>query len=161
MNAALWLGAIAAELARLDPDNAATYAANAAAGQAELAALQAEIAGRMAPLAGRFIVFHDGYHYFEARFDIEAAGAISLSDASEPGPARVAELRDLVATQDISCVFAEPQFNPGLVNAVFGETGVRIGVLDPYGATLEPGPALYADVLRGIAASFEACLAPR
>ncbi|NKX43963.1 zinc ABC transporter substrate-binding protein [Roseicyclus persicicus] len=159
VNAALWLDAIAAELSRIDPDNAAAYAANAAAGREGLAALEAEIAGRLAPLSGGFIVFHDGYHYFEARFGIEAAGAISLSDASDPGPARVAEIRDLVASQGIACVFAEPQFNRGLVDAVFGGTGVRVGVIDPIGASLTPGPDLYADLLRGMAAAFEDCLA--
>lgn len=161
VNAAIWLDAIAEELSRLDPANAAAYAANAAAGRAELATLQADIVARMAPLSGGFIVFHDAYHYFEARFDIEAAGAISLSDAAAPGPARVAEIRDLVASQGIGCVFVEPQFNRGMVDAVFEGAGVRIGVIDPIGATLEPGPGLYAALMDGMATSFEDCLAPR
>lgn len=158
VNAALWLDAIAAEMSRIDPDNAASYAANAAAARADLAARQDRIAARMSVLSGGFIVFHDAYHYFEARFDIEAAGAISLSDATAPGPARVAEIRDLVADQGISCVFVEPQFNRGLVDAVFDGTGVRIGVIDPLGATLEPGPALYTALLDGMADAFEGCL---
>jgi len=161
VNAAAWLDAIAAELSRLDPENAAVYGANAAAGQAELVMLQADIAARMAPLSGGFIVFHDAYHYFEARFDIEAAGAISLSDAAAPGPARVVEIRDLVASQAVSCVFVEPQFNRGMVDAVFQGTAVNIGVIDPIGATLEPGAGLYAALIDGMAQSFETCLAPR
>lgn len=160
MNAARWLGGIAAELARLDPENAAIYAANAQAAQAELATLQADIAARMAKLSGDFVVFHDAYHYFEARFDIEAAGAISLSDASDPGPARVAEIRDLVAETGIQCVFVEPQFNRGIVDAVFEGTGVRIGVIDPIGANLAPGPGLYPALLDAMAHSFESCLGP-
>ena len=112
----------------------------------------------MGQLDGQFIVFHDAYHYFEARFGVEAAGAISLSDAAPPGPARVAEIRDLVADQAITCVFAEPQFNRGLVDAVFDGTGVNIGVIDPLGATLTPGTDLYAALMQGMAASFESCL---
>lgn len=157
-NAALWLGVIADELARLDPENAARYAANAQAARDGLAALEAEIAARIAPLDGRFIVFHDAYHYFEARFGIEASGAISLSDAAPPGPARVAEIRDLVADQAITCVFAEPQFNPGIIDAVFADTGVKVGVIDPLGATLTPGAGLYNAVLTGMAEAFESCL---
>jgi zinc transport system substrate-binding protein len=159
MNAAIWLDAIAAELSRLDPVNAETYAANAAEARATLATQQAGIATRMDALSGGFIVFHDAYHYFEARFGIEAAGAISLSDASEPGPARVAEIRDLVAAEGISCVFVEPQFNRGMVDAVFEGTGVRISEIDPLGATLDPGPALYGALIEGMAQSFESCLA--
>ena len=158
VNAGVWLGVIADALSRLDPENAARYAANAAQAKVGMTALEAEIAARMAPLSGQFIVFHDAYHYFEARFDIEAAGAISLSDAAPPGPARVAEIRDLVADQAITCVFAEPQFNRGMVDAVFAGTGVNIGIIDPLGATLTPGAALYDALLTGMAASFESCL---
>ncbi len=158
VNAALWLDAIAAELSRIDPENAGTYAANAAEALAGLATLQDDIGARMAPLSGGFVVFHDAYHYFEARFGVESAGAISLSDATAPGPARVAEIRDLVAAEGITCVFVEPQFNRGLVDAVFEGTGVRIGVIDPLGATLEPGAGLYTGLIEGVAASFEDCL---
>lgn len=158
VNATVWLDVIAAELSRMDPANAQTYAANAAAARDDLAGLQAGIAGRMAALSGDFIVFHDAYHYFEARFGTEASGAISLSDASDPGPARVDEIRDLVAARGISCVFVEPQFNRGLVDAVFEGTDVAIGVIDPLGATLEPGAGLYRALIEGVAASFEDCL---
>jgi zinc transport system substrate-binding protein len=158
VNAGVWLGVIADELSRLDPENAAHYAANAGEAQTSMIALEAEIAARMAPLSGQFIVFHDAYHYFEARFGVEAAGAISLSDAAPPGPARVAEIRDLVADEVITCVFAEPQFNRGMVDAVFADTGVNIGIIDPLGATLTPGVALYDALVMGMAASFESCL---
>lgn len=158
VNAGLWLDAIAAELSRLDPDNAAAYAANAIQARASLEAVLADIAARMGSLSGGFIVFHDAYHYYEARFGIEASGAISLSDATDPGPARVAEIRDLVAAESISCVFVEPQFNRGMVDAVFEGTGVRISVIDPLGVGLEIGAGLYPALLEAMAASFEDCL---
>lgn len=158
-NGQLWLGQIAEALAELDPDNAAQYRENAAAAQAELAALEEDIAKTLAPVKSRpFIVFHDAYHYFEARFDIEARGAISENDARAPGAARVSELRDLVAESGAKCVFAEPQFNPGLIAAVTEGQGTGTGTLDPLGADLEPGAALYADLLRGMAENMAACL---
>lgn len=158
-NGQLWLGQIAEALAELDPDNAAQYRENAAAAQAELAALEEDIAETLAPVKNRpFIVFHDAYHYFEARFDIEARGAISENDARAPGAARVSELRDLVAESGAKCVFAEPQFNPGLIAAVTEGQGTGTGTLDPLGADLEPGTALYADLLRGMAENMAACL---
>jgi zinc transport system substrate-binding protein len=157
-NAQTWLRDIAAALAELDPANAGTYLANAEAGRAEIDALVAEIDARMEPVRGRpFIVFHDAYQYFEARFGLEAAGSISLSDASDPSPARVAEIRDLVAELDAACVFAEPQFNRGLIDAVFEGSTATVGVIDPVGATLTPGPAFYGELIRGMADSFEAC----
>lgn len=158
-NAKLWLDAIAAALAGADPANARLYAANARAARDELDALQAEIAARLAPVRGRpFVVFHDAYRYFEKRFGIEAVGAVTLSDARTPGPARIAALRALIRETGAACVFREPQFRPALVATVAEGGGARVGVLDPIGANLEPGPGLYPALLRGLADGLAACL---
>lgn len=157
-NGRVWLGAIAAELSRLDPGNAATYAANAAAGQAALEALEAELTVQLAPMADTgFVVFHDAYQYFERRFGLEAAGAISFSDASAPSAGRIAELRAAVATMGATCVFAEPQFSSGLIDTVFGDTAT-VGLLDPLGQDITPGADLYPQVLRDMAGAFTTCL---
>ena len=159
VNAKVWLDAIAGALSSADPANAATYFQNAAAGKAELDALIAEIQADLTPLQGAgFVVFHDAYHYFEARFGIEATGAIALSDAAPPSPARVAEIRDAIRGMDATCVFREPQFEPALVETVIEGTDARVGQLDPVGATLQPGPDLYPTLLRNLRDELVACL---
>ena len=158
-NGAVWLNAIAAELSAADPDNAGAYFANAAAGREELAALSAEINGILDPVRGRnFIVFHDAYQYFEAAFDFPASGAISVSDAADPSPARIAEIQARVAEQGVTCVLSEPQFDPGIVDAVMDGSEANTGVLDPLGSDLEPGPDLYGNVLRNLATALADCL---
>ena len=158
-NARVWLAAIAEELARLDPDNAATYAANATAGQQELTALEAELTERLAPLHDKgFVVFHDAYQYFEHRFGLAAAGAISLGDATSPSAARIAGLQAELAGMNAACVFAEPQFSRGLVDTVFGGSNLRIGLLDPLGQEIAPGAGLYPQLLRNMADAFADCL---
>ena len=161
VNAAAWLDAMAAALAQADPANAAAYAANAAAGLAELDALTQEVAARVAPARGKgFVVFHDAYQYFESRFGLPAAGAIALGDAREPSARRVAEVRDRIRGADVACVFAEPQFSPALVATLVEQTPARAAVLDPLGAGLEPGAALYPRLMRDMADAFAGCLAP-
>ena len=158
-NAALWLGAIAEDLARLDPDHADRYRANAEAGAAEIARAAAAVTARLAPLSDRpFIVFHDAYHYAEAAFGVEAAGAMSLSDATEPGPARLAELRDAVRDMGVACVFTEPQFSPRLVATVTEGAGVRTAVLDPLGTGIAPGAAFYPAFLHQLGEAMAGCL---
>ena len=158
-NAMRWLDAIAGSLAAADPANAGTYRENAEAGGAEIAALTARIAARMTPLQGRpFVVLHDAFHYFEHRFDIEAIGAIALSDARPPGPARLAEIRRLLRESEVLCVFREPQQSARMVELAAEGTAARSGMLDPLGAELEPGPDLYPALLEGIADGLEACL---
>lgn len=158
-NASVWLGVIAERLAAADPANAAAYAANAAAGQGELETLSADVSAILDPVrGGRFIVFHDAYRYFETAFDFPASGAISLGDATDPGPARIAEIRARVGAEGIDCVLSEPQFNQNLVATVLGDTSAGQGVLDPLGSNLEPGPELYPALIRNLAQVLAACL---
>lgn len=158
-NASIWLGLIAAELSRADPENTDTYLANAEAGRAELEALTAEISATLDPVrGGSFIVFHDAYQYFERAFDLPAAGAISLSDATDPSPARIGEIRARITEAGIACVLAEPQFNPGIVASVLEGTDAKTAVLDPVGIDLVPGPGLYPDLIRGMASALADCL---
>lgn len=158
-NAKVWVTAIAAALSEKDPKNAAAYAENAKAARAELDALSAEIRKTLEPARGKgYVVFHDAYHYFEHRFDIEASGSIALSDATAPGPKRLREIRAEVKSREATCVFSEPQFQPKLVSTVIDGTGARTAELDPIGANLKPGPALYPTLLKNLASSMAGCL---
>ncbi|WP_083100432.1 metal ABC transporter solute-binding protein, Zn/Mn family [Pseudophaeobacter leonis] len=157
-NAQLWLEVIAAELSRLDPENAATYAANAAAGRAEIQTARAQIAESLSrPQSGGFVVFHDAYQYFEHSFGIQAAGAIALSDASDPSPARIAEIQQVVKDHAVSCVFSEPQFNPDLVATVLEGSAAKTVVIDPMGTGLELGSGFYVALLHELGAAMVAC----
>ncbi|MEQ8290918.1 MAG: zinc ABC transporter substrate-binding protein [Roseovarius sp.] len=158
-NASAWLTVIADSLSAADPENAEAYAANAAAGREELAALSQEIEGILEPVQGEnFIVFHDAYQYFENSFGFPASGAISLSDATDPSPARIAEIQGRMQEQQVTCVLSEPQFSPGVVAAVMEGSEAQTGVLDPLGSDLEPGTDLYPQLLRNLAGSLADCL---
>ena len=158
-NAMTWLNAIAGQLSSVDPDNAGAYFANAAAGRAEIEVLMGDVTAILDPLRnGRFIVFHDAYQYFEQDFNFPVSGALSISDASDPSPARIAEIRDRIAEQGIDCVLAEPQFNPGLIVTVLDGTDAQTGILDPIGSDLEPGSALYPDMIRNLAKALASCM---
>ena len=158
-NGAVWLNAIAAQLSAIDPDNAGTYYANAAAARDDLAATRTEIETILDPVRDRnFIVFHDAYQYFETAFNFPASGAISVSDATDPSPARIAEIQDRVKDQGVTCVLSEPQFDPGIVEAVMEGSEARTGVLDPLGSDLEPGTDVYGQVLRNLAKTLADCL---
>ncbi|MCA0869896.1 zinc ABC transporter substrate-binding protein [Seohaeicola saemankumensis] len=157
-NAQAWLHVIAAELSARDPENAAVYTANAARGAERIAALQADIDARLEGMRGRpFIAFHDAYQYFERRFGLSLAGTVSRGDAADPGPARLAALRDLLGQGDIACAFTEPQLNTRLLETVIEGQGVPVLVLDPMGAGVTPGPALYESILMNMADGFAAC----
>ena len=158
-NAANWLIVIAGQLSAADPENAGAYFANAAAGRAEIDALMTQVNATLDPVrGGRFVVFHDAYQYFESDFDFPASGAISIGDASDPSPVRIAEIQKRIADEGISCVLAEPQFNAGLVTTVLGGSDANTGVIDPLGSDLEPGATLYPQLINNMATGLAGCL---
>ncbi len=158
-NAKIMVSAIADTLSAADPANAATYAANAAAENAALDQLVADIAAKMAPVREKpFVVFHDAYQYFERRFDLNVAGSITVSPENMPGADRISNVREKLKTLGTACVFAEPQFDPRIVDVLVEGTSAGKGVLDPEGANLEEGPGLYPALLNALADSIVACL---
>ena len=81
------------------------------------------------------MVPHDAYQYFGQRYDVQAVGTISLSDAASPNPAQIDELRDLVREG----------------------SSARTAIADPMGAAFAPGPEHYEQTLRAIAADYAQC----
>ncbi|MFN3662878.1 zinc ABC transporter substrate-binding protein [Yoonia sp.] len=157
--AQVWVAAIADELSAADPDNAATYASNAEAAIARLAALDTELAAQMTPLAGQaYILPHDGYQYFEARYGLTASGAISGIDARTPGPAQIASLRDQMAQSDIVCVFSDAEIGERWATVVTEGTSARTARIDGVGMDLDSGVDLYDALLRRLADDFADCL---
>ena len=157
-NAKIWLNLIAAQLSTADPDNASTYFVNAAAAMTEIDTLMADVSTMLDPVRGNsFIVFHDAYQYFETVFEFPASGAISLGDATDPSPAHIARVQGRIQEQKIQCVLAEPQFKKGLVVTVLEGTDAKTSIIDPLGVALEPGPALYPQLIRNMAKTLVDC----
>lgn len=158
-NAKLMVTQIATTLAEADPENASAYEANAAAELLKLDALEEELKVTLAPVADKpFLVFHDAYQYFEARFGLSLAGTVTVTPEVTPGAARIDELKAKVETLGATCVFAEPNFEPTIISAIIEGTSAKAGVLDPEGGALAEGVDLYPTLLRGLAASLVDCL---
>ena len=162
VRAGLMVMVIAEALAELDPDNAARYRANAAAAVDGLESLDTEIRERLAPLAGiPFATFHDGYSYFVEHYGLNQVGQLAIHPERSPGAAALRALQGQIAGEAVACVFAEPQFDPRALEVLAGEADIEIGILDAIGSGLEPGPSLYASLMRRNAEAMAECLSRR
>jgi zinc transport system substrate-binding protein len=156
--AAIWLPVIADALADLDPPNAQVYRDRAEAAVREVLDLDAALAARLRPLSAKgYIVAHDAFRHFEHRYHLDNLGAATTVHDLPPGAARLSTLRKLVESGDALCVFAEPG-ETAIAEQLAAGTGARLGVLDPLGAGIEPGPDLYPRLVANLADSLEACL---
>lgn len=146
-------------LSEAAPDKKETFEMNAAAAIAGIEAAATEIDTELASVKGKpFVVFHDAYQYFEERFKVPAAGAITISPEVQPSAKRLGEIRRKIKDLDVACVFAEPQFKSKLVATVVEGTGARAATLDPEGASIEAGRGAYVSLLKNVAQGLKGCL---
>jgi zinc transport system substrate-binding protein len=158
-NAGVMAARIEAVLRETDPGNAERYRTNAAAVTERLAALDAALERDLAPVRGRaYVVFHDAYQYFDRRYGLAAAGAITIGPERQPSAQRLAEVRRRIVATGAICVFAEPQFEPALVRTAVEGTEAKVGVLDPLGADLAAGADAYFTLMTRLAAALTGCL---
>ncbi len=161
VNGAVMVRAISDALSEADPANAPVYKSNARALLSRLDALAEQVSVDVAPARGKpFVVFHDGYRYFENRFALTPIGSVVVNPERPPGARRIRQLRSAMREFNVECVFAEPQFNMNLVDVLLEGTETRSGIVDPLGAEIENGPELYFTLLKNMATDFRHCLAP-
>lgn len=154
----VWVRAIRNTLVTTDPENANIYTANAGDALAGLMSLHDRITADLTDVPpGSWIAPHAAFGYFSDRFNVPAADAIANSDAEAPGPAHLAELRALVEAGTVTCVMSETNGPTNYADLLTDGTNARTGIIDDTGMALEPGPALYGDLLMGIATQLKGC----
>ena len=156
MNAKVILEEMAEHLIENDQANASKYKENLKKAHKDLDKLTKKVKSELNK-DFKSIVFHDAYQYFEKRFDVNVLGAFTVNTDVMPGAEQLAEIREIIEHDKVSCVFSEPQFNPDIINAVAKDMNISTGVLDPLGATLNPGKDLYFDLISNMSKSFKGC----
>ena len=136
LNANAMVTEIAHVLSELDPSNAPAYQRNADELSADLERLDAEIRDLLRPVQERaFVVFHDAYGHFEARYALNPAGALTVNPEVSAGAGRIAQMQAAIQSTGATCIFTEPQFQPKLARALAEASGAKTAVLDPLGAS--------------------------
>jgi zinc transport system substrate-binding protein len=142
-----------------DPQNGPAYRRNLASLTNRLDSLERDLHAMLATARkSPYVVMHDAYSHFEAEFGLRRVAAISLSPERPPGARRLREIRDLLAAEDVRCVFAEPQFPNAIADTVVAGTNARLAELDPLGAGLPVGPELYFKLMENLGRSLAGCL---
>ena len=156
INAKVILFEMSKHLIENDPKNEATYRDNLSKAYKEIDKLTKEVTAELNESVAS-IVFHDAYQYFEKRFGVNILGAFTVNTDVMPGAEQLSEIREVIEHDKVACVFSEPQFNPDIIKAVAKDMNIKTGVVDPLGATLNPGKDLYFKLIRNMSASFKGC----
>ncbi|MFI2752450.1 metal ABC transporter substrate-binding protein [Cellulomonas sp. P22] len=124
--------AVAQQLSEIDPDHADDYAANSAALTQRLGDLDADYAQGLATCEQRvFVTSHTAFGYLADRYDLEEVGISGIDPDAEPSPARLVEIRDVVAQEGVSTIFFETLVSPKVAQTFASDLGIEAAVLDP------------------------------
>ena len=151
--------AIHGKLVELMPQSRAKLDANLKDFEAQLASTETQVGNELAPLKGKgYFVFHDAYGYYEKHYGLTPLGHFTVNPEIQPGAQRLHEIRTQLVEQKATCVFAEPQFRPAVVESVARGTSVRMGTLDPLGTNIKLGKTSYSAFLNQLANQYASCL---
>ena len=156
MNAKVILNEMVEHLIENDPKNASKYKSNLKKALKDIDKLNKDVKKELSKSTAS-IVFHDAYQYFEKRYGVNILGAFTVNTDVMPGAEQLAEIREIIEHDKVTCVFSEPQFNPDIIKAVAKDMNIKTGVVDPLGATLDPSKDLYFKLIRNMSASFKGC----
>tara|TARA_A100001011_G_scaffold394940_1_gene488524 strand:+ start:2372 stop:3352 length:981 start_codon:yes stop_codon:yes gene_type:complete len=156
MNAKIIVKKVTNQLSKLDNENSSIYKSNSKKALKEIDKLIKEVKSSINKDA-KVVVFHDAYQYFEKRFNVNIIGALTVNTDVLPGAEQLAEIREVIEHEKVTCVLSEPQFNPDIVKTIANDTKINSGVLDPLGANLNKGKDLYFNLIKNISASLKNC----
>jgi zinc/manganese transport system substrate-binding protein len=137
-NVVLYVRNIAAGLAKLDPEGAASYQANSEAYVQQLQTLDSWAKAQFASLPKekrKVITSHDAFGYFAAHYGLRFLAPQGISTDAEPSAKQVARLIQQIQREKIRAVFLENMGNPKLLEQISKDAGATVGA------------SLYADAL--------------
>ena len=138
-------GAVADELAGLDPARADAFHERAAALQIELGELDEELRTGLGSCARQEIVTsHDAFGYLAGAYGLEQVSLAGLSPDDEASPGRLAEVATYAQENGVTTIFFEETASPRVAESLAREVGAEAVVLSPLEGAPETGDYLSA-----------------
>jgi len=130
MNAKHQMQIIRDAFVQADPNNTDYYNRNFEYYAAELDKLDAEFRDALSGLQNKtIIVSHEAFGYLCDAYGLNQIGIAGLEPNTEPSPARMAQIIELVNLYEINVIFFEELASSRIVDTIARETGARTAVL--------------------------------
>ena len=104
-----------------------------------------------------YFVFHEAYGYWERHYGMSSKGHFTVSPERRPGAKTLIDIRKALEEKKASCIYAEPQFSPAVIESVARNTGAKVLLLDEVGERVPLGPDGYPQFMQQLADAFAQC----
>jgi zinc transport system substrate-binding protein len=124
--------AVGDQFAHLDPAHAEAYTKNAATLSEQLDALDSDFkTGLAACKRHDIITTHEAFGYLADAYGLHQEGLAGIDPEAEPSPARLREIKDIIAQTGATTIFTETLVSSRVADALATDAGVATTVLDP------------------------------
>lgn len=158
-NAQVIIQSLSVFLAKEDPTHQAQYFANAQKISTRLNHLKRTLHTLLSPVKNQpFLVYHDGYQYFEKEFQLNALGTMIVNPHLPLSAFGLRAIKQLIEEKHIKCVFRETEFNDKVIKESLHDLPVTVAELDPLGARIAKGPENYEKTMLKLGENIQECL---
>ena len=157
-NAARIAVALADRLAMLDPANATRYASNLHAFESALKQAADDIRAILEPATfPPFVVYHNGYQYFESQFGIAHLDSFTGNEEVQPGIRQVLAIRKIMQDNGVDCIVVSPSVNTGNLDNQLERKSVRFVSIDVLALESAMNKDSYTGFITSVARKFMSC----
>ena len=144
-------------LVEQDEKNARQYQQNLDDFLLRLKGVDKHIKNQLANGTSNYLVAHDAYSHFEKHYGLSHSGVVSLQPETKPGAKGLLKLRKLIASEQVKCLFVEPQTDPRIVNILVEGNNLQVYSLDPMATAIDVSANGYEQFLLDTANRFAQC----
>ena len=149
---------LAGVLGKIAPAHADAFTANAKTLTGQMRALDRTLTKKLAATKGKkYVLFHDAFSYFTAHYQIDIPAVVASETHGGMGVHELNDLRNILASGDIACLFTEPQFSAPIVAQLANDYAIAVGVMDPLGSQLPRDARHPLALYESIAQAFITC----
>lgn len=132
MNVAKEVELVVKAFSEADPANKEYYEANGKSYKEKLMALDTAYRSFAEQVPNKeLVVTHEAFGYLAKQYGFTQLGIMGVSPDAEPTPERMAAIINFVKAHKVNAIFSEALVNPKLANAIAGETGAQVYLLNP------------------------------
>ncbi len=129
-----------AALVKADPSHKADYDANLKTTLAKLTKLDTSYKQGLSQCTRKtFVTSHAAFGYLAERYGLTQVSVSGIDPDSEPSPADIAKVKQVVKQTGTTTIFTEELVSPKTAQAVAKETGAKTSVLSPIESAPEKG----------------------
>lgn len=149
---------IAKKLAEIDPKHKQDYNDRMNQLITKIQVADEKLKIKLKPMSNKaFMVFHNGWGYFEKHYGLKNITVINQSPTDQLGVAKVKVIRNMIKRKKIECLFSEPQSKAAILQTLIKGSHAKASKLDILGSQIKINSDSYIELLDSIADGLLNC----